>query len=126
MKVKVFTDDLEDALRNMHAQPFSLPDEKACMAQKTYLEKYFATHLKIKINKKELSYQLTGCEKFDDAVWLSFEGSSPQSWKEISITADFLVELFPTQTNVINLSVNGKKRFLRLTHKQPTGQLIFD
>lgn len=126
LKVKVFTDDLEDALQNEFGKKIVLSDEKSCFEQVVNLEGYFLQHLKIQINRSDYVYKFRGCEKLEDAIWLSFEGPCPAQWKEISITADFLTELFPTQTNIINLSRNGKKHFLRLTNNKASGKIIFD
>jgi len=115
VKVKVFTDDLENALRNAFGHPFKLPDAQACDREKTSIETYFQQHLKLEINGKPAVISFQKGEKKADATWLYFDLTAPNAWGELLITADFFMELFPTQTTTLTVYEGSALWFKKFT-----------
>jgi len=113
IKVKVFANDLEDAIFN-HA--LQRPDllSADCSESKALIDNYFNDYLAIKIDGKEQNYSYLSCEVNDISLWLTFEFNSPVIWREVEITADYLMELFPTQSNVVSVNYRSDKRMFRL------------
>ena len=122
--VKVFANDLEDAIFNYAQQRLSLVSGD-CSKGKALFTSYFRDHLVIKIDGKEQKYSYQSCEVNDISLWLTFEFSSPAVWKEVEITADYLIELFPTQSNVVSISYQTEKRMFRLTKGAITETIKF-
>jgi hypothetical protein len=120
--VKVFANDLEDAIFNQSRQRPDLLSGN-CSQSKDLISNYFKNHLKIKINGEEQGYSYLSCEINDISLWLTFEFTSPPTWSEVEITADYLMELFPTQSNVVSISYHSEKRMFRLT-KGATTEII--
>ena len=112
--VKIFSDDLEDAIFNHAQQRLDLLGGN-CGQGKTYISNYFNDHLKLRIDGKEQSYSYLSCEVNDISLWLTFEFTTLTSWNEVEITADYLMELFPTQSNVVSITYHSEKRMFRLT-----------
>jgi len=125
IKVKVFTNDMEDALKNAFNKNISLMDASACNQNKTDVERYFMKHFSYSVNDKLLDLRLTTCESNGDAIWFHFQIDCPSQWKEVSITADYLMELFPTQSNVVSIHHGDQKRFLRITKSESKGVVTF-
>ena len=125
VQIKVFTDDLQSALRNAGEASAMIPAEELCQNSHVELSNYFDQHLKIKINglKSTLSYK--SCTLENDVFLLGFEIDCPKNWKEVQVVADYFMELFPTQTNVFQVSTGDTKRFFRVTKKQPQGNTKF-
>jgi len=123
--IKVFTDDFKDAILNAFEKQIDFSDEKSCSDNKSVIEGYFNKHFKAVINGKHLSISLTSCELNGDSVWLYFDMNCPTYWKEISVTADFLMELFPKQSNIVSIYHGNDKRFLRLTINSITQKVTF-
>lgn len=123
--IKIFTDDFKDAILNAFEKQIDFSDEKSCSDNKSVIEGYFNKHFKAAINGKHLSISLTSCELNGDSVWLYFDMNCPTYWKEISVTADFLMELFPKQSNIVSIYHGNDKRFLRLTINSITQKVTF-
>ncbi len=129
--IKVFTNDFEDALYNHSDQPdrpgkrLQISKADVCDSNKEIIDSYFEKHLKIHVNGTPMAYRFESCEINDDSIWLSFSMKCMTDWNDFSIRADYLMELFPTQTNVVNLSERGEKRFLKLTIDKKEGRVDF-
>src|SRR5690606_12230557 len=58
--VKIFTNDLEDALRNLEKKPIDLINGKDTVANSEILETYLKKRLIFSINGEEKSYEFVG------------------------------------------------------------------
>ncbi|MDX1666488.1 MAG: hypothetical protein R3350_04640, partial [Saprospiraceae bacterium] len=65
------------------------------------------------------------CEKENDVYRLTFNASCPPEWDRVSVSADFFMELFPTQSNIISLWHGRGKRFSRVTKSSTTFRTEF-
>ncbi len=125
INIKVFTDDLQSALRNAFEDYPIVPETELCEKNQRFFEPYFSKHFKCTINGEPLHLNYKNCQKENDVYWLTFEMSCPKNWTEVLISADFFMELFPTQTNVLSLSNVGEKRFCRMTKKESLCETVF-
>ena len=100
IKIKVFTNDMEDAIENEFQTRINLSDTLAFQDQKEVVEKYFANHFTLSVDSKKVSLAIAKSQLVGDAIWFYFKGASQSKWKAVTITADYLMELFPTQSNV--------------------------
>lgn len=124
IKVKIFANDLEDAIFN-HAQ--QRPDllNADCSRSKVLIANYFNDHLTCKIDGQEQKFTFVSCEVNDISLWLTFDFNSPATWGQVELTADYLMELFPTQSNVVSITHEGEKRMFRLTKESSTEIITF-
>lgn len=122
--VKVFQDDLQDVLKNA----FDLKKMEAEIAYynqyQLEIEQYFQNHLSCSINGQSMSLRLKKGEKAAEVYLLSFEIACPEVWKTVDIRADFFMELFPIQSNILHVENGKKKRFGRM--KKDTDELRFE
>ena len=125
VRFKVFADDLEDALRNFSKETINQDEETNCGIDVQQLTRYFETYFECTINGQLVSFDYLKCEKNSESVWLSFELSAFSDWEEIMVKADFFMELFPAQVNVISINNGDQKKFLRLDKKTPSGRVNF-
>ncbi|MEZ4895401.1 MAG: DUF6702 family protein [Saprospiraceae bacterium] len=105
-EIKVFANDLEDAIRNeighrIPLQKGELPDE----AIKPITE-YFQDHFICGTGSHESPLIWQGIHREGDAVWIRFNLQAPTRPGTVQIRADFLMELFPTQINVLKIISN--------------------
>jgi len=125
IKIKVFINDIEDALFNAFDQRINLSDNSSCASNEASVEAYFSKHFLFSVNGKKAELSLTGCEINGDAIWFYFEADCDVQWKTINIMANYLMELFPTQSNVVSI-INGEdKRFIRLTKSKSNETVKF-
>ncbi len=125
IRIKVFTNDIEDAIRNQSGQLIQLSDLLICENRKFTIESYFGSHFQISINESSADLFLISCEEAVDATWFNFRINCPAQWKQINIKANFLMELFPTQANVISVQKGSDKRFIRLTNSKSSELVKF-
>lgn len=123
--VKVFTDDLQSALRNANRQYVPVKAEQLCGASRQSIQQYFKDHLVLLINQKKYPLTLSSCEHENDVFLLRFDLKCPDKWKTVKVSADFLMELFPDQSNMVSIFNGEEKRFFRLTRQQPVQESIF-
>jgi hypothetical protein len=122
--VKIFANDLEDAIFNHSDNRLDLLTGN-CDLNSELILNYFYDHLQLIIDGNPQKYSFVGCEINDTSLWLTFEFKSPSKWKELAITADYLMELFPTQSNVVSIKYHGDKRMFRMTNSSTHQKLNF-
>lgn len=106
--VKVFMDDLEDALsqRNKTKVVYSHTSEQV----KKYLSDYLATNLVLEVEKgKPLKQKFLGSEEDADVVWMYLEVPVQQeALRQLYVKNAVLTELFSDQMNIVNINYKGK------------------
>ena len=125
MHIKVFSDDLQSAIRNASQdfQPGPLSDlfEK----NEALIKAYFTQHTSIVINEEASVPVLFKWEQQNDIHLLSFRLSCSTQWQALDFQANFFMELFPTQSNVVSI-INGEQRqFARLSKQESSCQAKF-
>jgi len=118
IRIKLFANDLEDALYNFSKKRINLL-ETDCLANKNLISNYFNVYLKVSINGKLLEYKYLSCEINDISLWLFFDFDATDEWKNMNISASYLMELFPTQSNVMSVTVSDNKKLFRFTKDKP-------
>jgi len=122
---KVFTDDLENALLNAFEQQTKFVNLKSCVSYSEQIEEYFKKHLQLKINGQMINLEFSTCEINNDSVWLDFYLKCPREWKDMEIMSDFFMELFPTQSNIVNIHHGDEKHFFKLTTTVRKQSIVF-
>lgn len=119
VSVKVFTDDLQDAVRNFGAS-VQASEEQFPAANVEIITKYFQEHLRISVNQELRPLTYVSARKENDAYFIDFAISIDVELKSVEVLADYFMELFPTQSNVVKMDMNSEKSFARLTKDNPT------
>jgi hypothetical protein len=114
MHLKVFSDDLQNAVSEFYKMEHLLALDVLCESSLDHLTSYLKEHIGIRLNDVPVTFQMPDCRVEGDSHWLTFE-ISEKSWKHIAVTADYFMELFPTQTHVVSVQRGDSKRFARLT-----------
>lgn len=123
LKVKVFIDDLQDAIHNETGNRRSY--RSGCRSGDTELESYFKSHLKLELNAQSVNINLADCERLEDSLWLNFEFESKDDWSELQISANYFMELFPTQSNIVSITNDADRQFSRLNKGNHTADFTF-
>jgi hypothetical protein len=124
IRIKVFTNDLEDAIFNKSQERIKLL-QNSCDQNKVLVSDYFAAHLQISIDGKPIKYTYVSCEINDASIWFNFNYTAAPAWEEIEIMANYLMELFPTQTNVVSITYHGKKKMFRLLKGEEVEKIVY-
>ena len=116
--IKVFSDDLRDALKN-HAPAEYQPTDLSQFfsSNKRIATDYFNDKLKLLADKSRLTLALEGHTVEGEIHFITFQSHLTTSMKTLSADATFLMELFPTQVNVIKVKSGDSTHFLKFTNE---------
>jgi hypothetical protein len=106
--MNVFIDDLEAALTQENKQVVKWKSDQPAL--NTLLLKYLSKHLNVKLNQKPASqFRFIGTKEQKDLLIIYFEIPVEKTLKNIEITDTFLMDMFPIQSNIVNLNYQDKK-----------------
>jgi RNA recognition motif-containing protein len=121
---KLFTDDLETALSSVSHKKTDLSASLQNKEVKDLLNKYINDHFKISITGKPLKLTFVGFENEDDATWCYLELAKFTQKGKVTIMDDFLDDLFPDQTNIIQFYWNQENKSMKLVN--PEKEAVFE
>ncbi len=104
ISVRIFTDDLETALtRFNNGKPVHLSQLPAPEADRL-LERYLRAHLSVATGpQSRKNYQYIGHETEADAQWIYLELPFAESFRNVVMQQNVLMETFGDQVNLVNL-----------------------
>ena len=112
LTVKVFADDLADAVRGESGHLINR-DGKYEELELVRIEQYFSSHLYVFSGIRKKTFTLEKYSKEDQAVWIDFK-SNESFTNGDTLNADFLQEVFPNQINMLKLRINNNQSFYQL------------
>lgn len=126
-EVKVFSDDLQDALRNHNSSSYQSGNLQEFYAINEAIAKdYFTEHFKLWVADQLIELRLGDYTMEGDAHFIRITGSLPENVKELSVKASYLMELFPTQINVVKVKKGEQLKYLRFDNPAAPQVLSFD
>jgi hypothetical protein len=124
--VKLFTNDLEDALKRIKGQSVDLIHPKDIHSTNLILYEYLKNHLSFTINGKQQPFQLLGFEKEEEAIWMYIELKNCDVPKTIQIDNSLLYDFLPEQMHIIQVEVGATKKSFKLIHPEKKCELHFE
>lgn len=114
--VHIFIDDLENALKLTGIQNLYIGTAKEHMKADDYINKYVQSKFFMTTTGKQLKLQYLGKELSEDAmaVWCYFEIPDNKNIRELRIDNKILMELFNDQKNIIDFTINNKKKYFTI------------
>jgi hypothetical protein len=122
---RLFTDDMEDALKKQFKVPTDLSAPAKHKAMDELLKKYIALHLKFQANGKPIALNYLGFEKDREAVIVYVESVPVKSLKKLEVYNTLMYDLFDDQTNIMHVVVNGKRKSDKLDYPEANA-VIFE
>jgi len=124
VQVKIFSNDLEDDIRNLSGEVINLQDGVNTQ-ESLRVDNYLFQRMKLLIDGKPPELRLTSCKVEGDAVFSIYEGELRKEPKDLEISSHILLELFPTQSNIVRLKNGTWKGLVKLNKQQTKGSLSF-
>lgn len=130
LTVKVFQDDLQDAVRNhceMSETKCELNESFSNInTHKAAILSYFKRTLSLEINAEKKELSLIKILEQGDSYWIYFSFSEQaEPWKYVTVSAGYFMELFPKQVNVVKVSHQGASTFCKQTLSDTSCTLQF-
>jgi hypothetical protein len=121
--LKVFTDDLENALSKGQPQHLTLQDPRTVPLADAYLRSHLELALPFTSSRQPrlpLTVQFLGMQPEKDAYWLYAKAKLPRAATAVWLRNTVLLDLFSDQMNIVNAEGNGKKvsELYRAGHEQ--------
>ena len=123
-RLKVFTDDLQDAIRNFNSGFQSVTDDSFVSRNHLIVQEYFRKTIEISINDEPVNFLYHSSTIEGDSYWINFRFNNPGGWKSFEMTDKHFMELFPTQTNILKM-MGKKQRFCKFTHQSSSCRFDF-
>ncbi len=114
IQIKVFADDLTNCLQHAFPKESLFSESELCNNQKEKITQYFNENLSLSINQQSSKLTFQNCSVEQDTYWLKFEMSCPPTWHRLDVSAGFFMELFPTQSNIVQVKNGDEQGFERL------------
>ena len=121
---KMFTDDFEKALRITHKSNVDLLNAKNQEEANRLVADYLKKHLQITVDGNLVDLQFLGYEKEGEAIWSYFQAEKITQVKKVEVMNDILFEYKKEQTNLLHITVNGKRKSIKLNN--PEAKMIME
>ncbi len=107
MAVRIFTDDLEAALRNLCKCPADLsqPASREALAPQVFA--YVARNLKVRAGNSTLEFKPVGIEKEEESTWIFLEAPLAGLPSGVQVTNSLLYDTRQQQINFVRYRAPG-------------------
>lgn len=117
---RIFYDDLENVLKKEGFATDDILRPKNKPSFEKGLAAYLDKNFKIKINNSPISIRYLGYQIEEDAAWCFLEVQNVNDIRQISILNSILYQQHPSQTNIIHVTVKGKRKSTKLSLPKTT------
>lgn len=124
--LKVFTDDIEDALQANYNPSLILKRKNEAPAVDASVENYLLQKLKIVVNNREVKLNYLGKEYETDMLVAYIEVAGIKELNTVTVEIKILMEIFSDQQNIIHVKTPSIRRSLILDRDEPGGKLNFN
>jgi len=126
ISMKIFTDDLEDALEVGTSKKIWLGDPKREVPETdSLLANYLERKLTFTVNGEAQTPLFIGKELEADVTWCYLEIKGVTDLKSIAIDNRLFLDLFDEQKNLIHIYANDKEKSLFLRRGKSSGEVTY-
>ena len=122
VRYKIFTDDLESGIRALENEPIRLQDG-INREEEQRIQNYLSTKTKIQINNSSPELQLSSHSLEGDATFIVFTSPCDTRPSHVSVQSEILVDLFPSQRNVVRYKDEKVQKMLSLSKGKESGEM---
>jgi hypothetical protein len=119
ISIKVYPDDMEAALKKALNKTVSFSENNKDQ-NNMLIEAYIKSHLGIKINGTQSSYNYMGYEYSNESIFIYFSITSLKNVKSIEIDTDIMYDYKDEQSNIVHIIIDGKRNSFKLTAPNKT------
>lgn len=123
--VKIFTDDLENAIALEAGTKPDLFYPASDGSTDTLVARYLRKHLVLHADGKKIPLKYLGFEREKEAVWTYLEAPSIARPKTVDCYTDLLYNLTKDQINLIHITVHKERKSGKLDHPTAKFSAVF-
>lgn len=113
---KMFTNDLEDALKRTTKKSIDLINPKDKKETERILFDYINKRLSINLNGKSKTLKCIGFEKEEDVIWTYMEIEKCEKPKQLLINNSLLYDFLKEQINLVSFEISGNKQSSKVSN----------
>ena len=117
--IKLFSDDLEQALQQYSDEPIRLGDKREHEEAERWVEEYIRERLNLNFNDHPAHLTYIGKEIEYDLSYVYFELTAIPEFNVLTIDNQLFFDLFEEQVNIVHLRLDGWEKTLMLDRRQP-------
>ncbi|MBB2151756.1 DUF6702 family protein [Pedobacter gandavensis] len=125
ISVRVFFDDFEKSLDHQYKEKVNILKPVDRKKVDLLIADYVKKHLQLKVNQAPIVFKYLGYEIEEDAAWCYFETGVLPVIKNIEIKNDVLFSEHDSQSNMIHVTVDGKRKSTKLDNPKSSVSLTF-
>lgn len=122
--VKLFVNDMEDALTKLNGKKVDLINIKDSVATNVLVKTYLHQRLSFMVNDKKVSYHFIGFEKEEEAIWVYIEVLNCPKPKSIKVSNTLLYDFIKEQMNIVQVELANDKKSSKLVN--PDKEVLFE
>lgn len=122
VRYKIFTDDLESGIRALENEPIRLQDGISTEEEQR-IQNYLSTKTHLQIDHSPAELKLSSHSLEGDAAFVVFTSPCNTRPSHVSVQSQILVDLFPTQRNVVRYKDEKVQKMLSLSKRKEAGEI---
>jgi hypothetical protein len=122
---KLYANDLEAALEKNYQTNIDLLKPQDRPRIEPLLQDYLRKHFQVVVDGRPLTFRLLGYEIEEDATWCYLEAVKVSQVKRLEVKNDVLFAEHPTQTNMLHVTVKGRRQSTKLDNPQSQAAFKF-
>ena len=125
VSVRLFTSDLEDALRKTMGKPIDVLHPKNKTEMDSMVCYYIKKRLAIQVNGKLQTLHFIGYEKEEESVWAYLEIQKVVKLKTLTVDTKLLYDFLPQQVNIVHAEINAIKKSSKVSNPESRVEFVF-
>jgi hypothetical protein len=126
LSVRIFTNDLEQAIQAKGGPELKLWTEGAHPESDRHIADYLVSRLRFRVNGRDATLEFVGKADALDATACFFQIRGIKTVRFIEVENRILIDLFDAQTNVMQFEVGDSKKFMNLDRSLYRETVKFD
>lgn len=112
--IKLFANDLETAMGAEQTSALRLGTDRESADADAHIANYIQQHLLLSVDGTSVTGKFIGKEYEADVVWCYIEVPDISTISKLEVSNRLLMNEFPSQTNVVHVTVNGERKSMLL------------
>jgi hypothetical protein len=114
--IQAIPEDLIKVLQEQSVNKLHIGEARESQLADSLLAGYLKANFLLRANERAIDVYYLGKEVFPDAFWCYLESDSLSEMNTLQITNTILIELNPTQMNIVHIFIGKEKRTAYLNH----------
>lgn len=122
---KLYTNDLEATLEKNYRTQIDILQPQDRSRIEPLLQDYLQKHFQVQVDGKPLTFRFLGYEIEEDATWCYLEAVKVNQVRRLEVKNDLLFADYPTQINMLHVTVKGRRQSTKLGNPQSLATFRF-